>query len=49
MQQLETIIYTKEEDILGSKFNRPKVPNATNLQLVRELLIALEEARHNWR
>lgn len=43
--KLETIIYDKRDDIAIISFNRPKVLNAENRQLVRDFLQALKEAQ----
>ena len=42
--QLETVIYEKVDDIAIIKLNRPKVLNAINVQLTRDLHQALAEA-----
>lgn len=42
--QLETVIYEKVDDIVIIKLNRPKVLNAINIQLTRDLHQALAEA-----
>ena len=41
---LETVLYEKVEDIAIIKLNRPKVLNAINVQLTREVHLALTEA-----
>ena len=43
--KLETVIYDKRDDIAIISFNRPKVLNAENRQLVRDFLQALKEAQ----
>jgi len=42
--QLETVLYTKKDGTAIISFNRPKVLNAQNRQLVNDFLAALKEA-----
>jgi enoyl-CoA hydratase len=43
--KLETVIYDKRDDVAIISFNRPKVLNAANRQLVSDFLQALKEAQ----
>ena len=42
--QLDTVLYNKKEAVAVISFNRPKVLNAQNRQLVVDFLAALKQA-----